>query len=214
VVAYTSGDFKTAFQLWQQGITHAEQFLQQGETAAKVREQVLRLYESQLGTWYENDQIISVIQSLPLLGLWSWDSLPHTKQKNVILHNWHTYLDLSPTPTKVTTAFCQAFEIIFWRWHQPSKAHRYCYFTTDHLLQLGESLYGLAQAQARLRWQALSQQLLALQESASEVRQLTEKQQLELQLEQLSVLSRKTIGQWLRRGWLFYRVADFEDRLR
>jgi len=37
-------DFKTAFQLWQQGITHTEVFLQQGETAAGVREQVLKLY--------------------------------------------------------------------------------------------------------------------------------------------------------------------------
>jgi hypothetical protein len=176
---------------------------------------MLGLYDSQLTTWYNSDQITSVIQSLPLLGLWSWDSLPHAERKNDRLGNLHNHLNLSPTPTKVTTAFCQAFEIIFWRWHRPSKAHRHCYFTTDHLLQLGESLYGLVQAQARLRWQALSQQLLALQDSAAEVRQLTEKQQqLELQLEQLSALPRKTIGQWLRRWWLFYRVADFDDRLR
>jgi len=44
VDAYHSNQTTEAYQLWQRGLEHAEAFLNQGETASSVREQVLKLY--------------------------------------------------------------------------------------------------------------------------------------------------------------------------
>ena len=73
--AYLADNKKKTFELLQRGLTHAESFLELGETQSGVRDQVLKLYGSILSTYGQSRQTGQQIQHLPLLGLWSWVSL-------------------------------------------------------------------------------------------------------------------------------------------
>jgi len=185
-----------SFAYLQRGLEHAEAFVEQGETSAGVREPVLSLYDGITDVWTESEQIGQVIQHLPLLGLWSWTRLGQAEQKQFILRNWHNNLSISPASADFadfTAAFQALLHTFLLVWHDPQRAHRH-FVSTDTLLAISESLYGLEHARENQRLSTVYRCLQDLQnspivQSATKVlaQQHTLAQQLHYHWQQLSL---------------------------
>jgi hypothetical protein len=176
---------------YQRGLEHAESFLEQGETRSAVRELVLNLYSSISTTYHNSGQTGQEIQHLPILGLWSWVSLNKAEQRQEILHNWRISLQTSPTQSDfatITAAFRDLLHNLLLVWHNPQGSHRHFQFiTTETLLAISESLYGIEQAEENQGLHSIYNNLQNLQNShtvqyAQDI--LKQQQNLTLQLQQ------------------------------
>jgi hypothetical protein len=112
---------------------------------------VLNMYLSISITYHLIRQTGQEIQHLPILGLWSWVSLNKSKYRQRILNNWRIHLQISPTQSyfaTITAAFRDLLHQLLLVWHNPQRPHRHFQFiTTETLLAISESLYGIEQAE-------------------------------------------------------------------
>ncbi|MCK5523412.1 MAG: hypothetical protein KAI83_09800, partial [Thiomargarita sp.] len=187
----------------QRGIEHAENFLTQGETAAAVREMVLKLYDSISSILGNSGQTGLEIQQLPTFGLWSWISLAKAKQRANLLYNWQISLRTAPTYPDFTAAFQDLLHTVLLKWHNPKRPHRHFNFiTTETLLAISESLYGLEQAKENQRLKTVYRCLEYLDNSPIllDLNELSRKQAvLNKTLDELNSLNKLSVVQKIRR---------------
>jgi hypothetical protein len=183
----------------QRGLEHAENFLTQGETAAGVRKWMLFLYNSISSRLGNSGQ--QAIQHLPALGFWSWISLAKAEQRAEILHNWRLHLQTAPANPEFTAAFQAFLHTLLLKWHDPKKPHRHS-TSTETLLAISESLYGLEQAKENQRLKTVYRCLEDLDDSAIvlELEVVSVKQAiLNKKLDALNSLDKLSVIQKLRR---------------
>jgi hypothetical protein len=176
---------------YQRGLHYAEQFLAQGETASGVRERVLQLYEKIPNTLTESRQTGLATQSLPISAFWTWTSFSQVQQplqKHDILHNWRIYLGTAPDDTDITTGFQQLLHHLLFVWHDPNLPHRH-FVTTETLLALSETLYGIEQAQENSRLYKVYERLQDLHHSPT------------VQYAQQILKQQQTLTQQLQNRW-------------
>jgi hypothetical protein len=176
---------------YQRGLDYAEQFLAQGETASGVREPVLELYDGISVTLAQSRQTGLSTQSLPISAFWTWTSFSQVQQphiKHMILNNWRIHLGTTPDDTDITTGFQQLLHHLLFVWHDPNRPHRH-FVTTETLLALSETLYGLEQAQENRRLYKVYERLQDLHHSPT------------VQYAQQILKQQQTLTQQLQNRW-------------
>ncbi len=200
----------------ERGIEHAENFLTQGETAAGVREVVLILYDSISTIFHNSGQTGLEIQQLPTLGLWSWISLAKAKKRALILHNWQAHLRTAPTYPDFTAAFQDLLHTVLLKWHNPKRPHRHFNFmSTETLLAISESLYGLEQARENQRFKTVYRCLEYLDNSPIllDLNELSMKQAvLNKTLDELNSLNKLFVVQKIRRWKTQFKLHKLEQQ--
>jgi tetratricopeptide (TPR) repeat protein len=161
------GDRQQALETDQEGISHAKALLMAGDSSSGVREQVLLLYNNYLSNYEHMGQPNQVISLLPMQGIWSHVALAQVEpNQQEMLHNWQTYLDISPNFPHFTTAFQTFLRTLLLDWHSPKRPHRHFDFIpTQILLVISESLYTLTQVENHQPLHAAYQHLTTLADS-------------------------------------------------
>jgi len=210
-------DAERQLESYQRGLEHAENFLTQGETSVAVRKEVLNLYNNISNFFYRSGQKGLEIQHLPALGFWSWISLAKAEDRGRILHNWRLSLETAPTDSDYTdfTAAFQAFlHTLLLKWHNPKNHHRHS-TSTETLLAISESLYGLEQAKENQRLKTVYRCLEDLDDSAIvlELEILSVKQAIfNKKLDALNSLDKLSVRQKFRRWRSQYQLHKLSEK--
>jgi len=200
-------DAERQLKTYQRGLEHAENFFTQGETTAGVREEVLRLYDSISAEFHNSGQIGLQIQHLPALGFWSWISLAKAEKRARILDNWRKTLETAPAYPDFTAAFQAFLHTLLLKWHDPESPHRHS-ISTETLLDISESLYGLEQAVENQKLQTVYDHFTHLAHSRFVQGALAQqKEQTHLQ-HTLDTLNKKALLYPLRRWWFNKKLQD------
>jgi len=200
-------DAERALDSYQRGLKHAEQFLTQGEIAAGVREEVLRLYDGISTVFHNSGQKGLEIQHLPALCLWSWISLAKAEERAIKLRNWQAHLQTAPAYPDFTAAFQDLLHTVLLNWHSPQRPHRhFAFVSTETLLAISEGLYALEQAADNQKLHTVYHHYSRLAESSwveTALAQQNEQHSLQHRLDTLHAW-------WLYplRWWLNYKLQD------
>jgi hypothetical protein len=222
----TFNDAAQAFKRYQRGLTLAESFLEQGETLSAVREMVLNLYDNISSKYHNIGQTEQEIQHLPILGLWSWVSLNKTEQRQIKLDNWRAHFQISPNQSDfatITAVFQYLLHQLLLVWHNPQRSHRHFQFiSTETLLAISESLYGIEQAEENQGLHSVYHHLQDLQ-NLPEIQDILnlQKELLVLENQQHKLITLKQdknlwwhqLHQWLKMRQLGNQIQNVQQQI-